>query len=304
MRRIPSVRNHCTQVFLSPSFLLSLLLHSVLLLVLAQFQVQSFSNRSRIVQIVSLTSSTQLFEPIEKQPEEIQEIVKLKESEKLKPEVSLPASEKRVVENLITKQQLQETEQQEKMPTQNATQLSSISVDTILEDILAQPMNVTQESPEEPTRIDSSTLANSLDGEEGQNVLSSDLSSILSEIALPKGAMNQELVMQAEKAPLAMLVPATMPKADRETYLSNLRSYLAQRWKIPVAIQNQNLHVQILFRIEKNGRILHANIEKLSENRILNHSVKQLLAELQFLPKLPETYSLNEYEFGIQFTIK
>ena len=85
------------------------------------------------------------------------------------------------------------------MPTQNATQLSSISVDTILEDILAQPMNVTQESPEEPTRIDSSTLANSLDGEEGQNVLSSDLSSILSEIALPRGAMNQELVMQAEK---------------------------------------------------------------------------------------------------------
>ena len=184
MRRIPSVRNHCTQVILSPSFLLSLLLHSVLLLVLAQFQVQSFSNRSRIVQIVSLTSSTQLFEPIEKQPEEIQEIVKLKGSEKLKPEVSLPASEKRVVENLITKQQLQETEQQEKMPTQNATQLSSISVDTILEDILAQPMNVTQESFEEPTRIDSSTLANSLDGEEGENVLSSDLSSILSEILI------------------------------------------------------------------------------------------------------------------------
>ena len=60
-------------------------------------------------------------------------------------------------------------------------------------------------------------------------------------------------------------------------------------------VQNQNLHVQILFQIGKNGRILHANIEKLSENRILNHSVKQLLAELQFLPKLPETYSLDEY---------
>lgn len=302
--RIPSVRNQCTLVILSPSFFLSLLLHSLLLVVLAQFQVQSFSKRSRTVQIVSLTSFTQGLEQIGKQPEEIQEILKPKVSEKLKTNPPLAVSENRIVENLITKQQLQEIKQQEKISTQNATPLSSISVNSILEDILAQPMSEAQESLEEPAVIATSTLANSPDAQEGQNALSSELSSILSEIAPPRAKMNQERVTQLKKTPLVMLVPATMPNADRETYLSNLRSYLAQRWKIPVAIQNQNLHVQILFRVEKNGRILHANIEKLSENRILNHSVKQLLAELQFLPKLPETYPLDEYEFGIQFTIK
>ena len=72
---------------------------------------------------------------------------------------------------------------------------------------------------------------------------------------------------------------------------------------MPIHLKESQVTVVIMFEINKNGKILNWELEE-SGSPALHNSVNNLMKNLQYLPKLPNSYPENSYIFGVRFSPK
>jgi len=88
---------------------------------------------------------------------------------------------------------------------------------------------------------------------------------------------------------------------ELKNYLIELSKFLSEGWEVPIHLKESQVTVEIMFEINKNGRILNWELEE-SGSPALHNSVNNLMKNLQFLPALPKSYRENSYIFGVRFS--
>jgi len=110
-----------------------------------------------------------------------------------------------------------------------------------------------------------------------------------------------EPVTMAEN-PAAFLGAEHLTREEALLYHEKINQFLSERWELPFDLIEQDLSLLVVFKIEKTGRILSSSLGKSSGNAKLDESIKDMLKSIKSLPALPESYPEPFYEFGIRFT--
>ncbi|MCS5639635.1 MAG: TonB C-terminal domain-containing protein, partial [Candidatus Marinimicrobia bacterium] len=87
------------------------------------------------------------------------------------------------------------------------------------------------------------------------------------------------------------------------TYLTKVDPILRKKWKIPLEL-TKDLEVRVKVVVSRDGTVLQYGFLKISNNKIFDQSVRDLMNEIEKLPPLPEGFKGPMTEIGLKFTPK
>ena len=102
---------------------------------------------------------------------------------------------------------------------------------------------------------------------------------------------------QRELSSTAMIRQAHLTQA----YQTQLKAWLMRNWHLPEHLLNSGLEATISLTIDASGKLLEQNEEKLSNNRIFDHAMRQAVINANPFPPFPSELNIPREEFVITF---
>ena len=103
--------------------------------------------------------------------------------------------------------------------------------------------------------------------------------------------------LRQESSPAARAQQANLTK----NYQNQLAAWLMRNWHLPEHLLNSGLEATISLTIDASGKLLIQTEEKLSDNPIFNHAMRQAVINASPFPPFPKELNIPQEEFVITF---